>query len=972
MPVPPRRTSVASRKKKPAPSSQPARQPQEHPFPVVGIGASAGGLEAMRRFLTHLTPEPPCALVLLTHQARHTKTSLHALLQKFTPLPIHELARNSILQPGHLYVVPPGTIPAFKKTGIRLRPAPSAAGKGRPPIDAFLTSLAARFGTCSAAVLLSGAGTDGTRGAAAVRGVGGLVLTQDPSTAEFAGMPSAVVRAGLAKHVLAPELLGSQIPELLRQHLPSHPFSKTPATLQRILNLLRVRTGNDFSDYKPSTIHRRIQRRIQISGCGNWDDYAALLEKNPPEIDSLLADFLIRVTRFFRDPDAFETLGQRLLPTLIQQRPENHSFRAWVPGCATGEEVFSLSILLRESLDAVLHTGPVKIFGTDLDTHAIDTARTGRYSKKDASHIAPQRLRRFFTVTGDHIQIRKEIRDHTIFSIQNVIKDPPFIRLDLISCRNLLIYLNPELQARLLPIFHYALNPGGILMLGSSETIGRFTDLFEVVDKKWKIFRRSELPGFTPRIQKSPGSHPASAPPPKSSALIKPIKNNVLGETLERLLLQRFCPAAVLCSPDGSVLYFHGKTGAYLEPAAGRPRLNLLEMARPGLQIELAAALRRVSDQGGHAERCCPSVRGTHKSASVQFTVSRLEETGELRGLLLVTFRTVPKNQGQLPAQNRKNSALNPVETLERELQDTRESLRATIEELQTSNEEFRSANEELQSTNEELQSANEEMETSKEELQSLNEELTTVNAEAEAKALELAHASDDILNLFNSTQIATLFLDNHLRIKRYAESARRLFRLIPSDIGRPLSDLATQLEHVPLQEECRDVLRSLEPKTAEVRTRDGLWFLMRIMPYRTAENAVDGVVATFVDIQPVKSARRTPTLYHEAFHQHPDPMLLINKEGKILEANPVAARWVQRDPSAPDASTVESQLAPKSRTKFQTALRKVLRTKRATELPLSLVPKNKASQTCRFHLLPLAPDAPNEPAVCIVIHPCT
>ncbi len=953
------------------PKTAAAKAPLPPELPVVGIGFSAGGLEAAQRFLARLPPNPPCAFLLVTHRRSRSTTLLCKLLQKSSAIPVSELPDETTLKPGHLYVCPPGKTPGFQGLTVLLKdipPAPKSPSAGRPlPIDSFLAELSTHRGPASVALILSGSGSDGTRGAASVKAAGGIVLVQDPATAQFKGMPASVIRAGLADSVLAPDSLGHQLQNLLPG--PSGTLETTQRALTQIFALLRSRTGHDFSAYKSSTIERRILRRMQIHNCPDWHTYIALLEKQPDEIDRLMADLLIRVTRFFRDPDAFQTLAKNVLPSLIRQRPMHHSFRIWVPGCATGEEVFSLATLFREALDAAGHLGSIKLFGTDLDASAIDTARLGRFQKKDAADIPASKLRRFFIASESEIRVRKEVRDLAIFSIQNVIKDPPFIRLDLISCRNLLIYLSPQLQAQLLPVFHYALNPGGILMLGSSETIGRFSDLFEVVDRKWKIFRKKEVPAHLKRLHKpadpTQSSVPVALPPTTSRATL----SHSLNEHLERLLLQRFCPASVLCTSEGRVLFIHGKTGAFLEPPAGQPRLNLLEMARPGLQIELAASLRRASDLGGDVERLCPEVQGPSGTTSVQFTVSKLEERGPLDGMLLVTFRSVSKPPRNTTHPPPSVSGLSAMETLERELLNTRESLQSTIEELQTSNEEFKSANEELQSTNEELQSANEEMETSKEELQSLNEELTTVNAEVEAKALELSRANDDILNLFNSTQIATLFLDNQLQIKRYAEPARRIFRLIPSDVGRPLSDLTNQLEYPSLLDDCKAVLQSLRPQAAEVRTRDGHSFLMRIMPYRTADNAVDGVVATFVDIQPVKSTQASSNLFNSAFQQLPLPMLILDPLGRIQAAN---AQSVDFLPCATLGSTslFEHFLAPGSVRKFRSALAKTVRSRSGTEVTVIIPSGNDRKRCCGLRIFPLTSNNSGGASVCILISP--
>ncbi len=896
----PRATKPAAHKPPalaPAPPAHPVIRELERGFPIVGIGASAGGLEALDELFAHMPTDTGMAFVVITHQHPGHTSLLPELLGKIAGIKVLVAADGLKVEPNRVYVSPPGGSLAIlggtlQRMDTERKEAPHL------PIDYFLRSLAADQKDKAICIILSGTGTDGTLGLKAIKGESGMAMVQEVAAAKYAGMPSSAVATGLADFVLPAPAMPKQLVAYARgPYLAMAASGELPAELaqpmQKIFILLRARTGNDFSSYKPNTIRRRIERRMNLHQIKGPAQYVRYLQENPHELDILFKELLISVTSFFRDPKAFDALTKAALPALLRARPDDHAFRLWVPGCATGEEVFSLAILMRERLEAANRPVDVQVFGTDLDAEAIEAARNGRFPEGISSDMSAQRLERHFTHDDSTYRIRKEVREMAVFAFQNVIKDPPFTKLDLISCRNLLIYLNVDLQHRLLPIFHYALKPGGLLFLGSSETIGGFGDLFEIVDKKWKIFRRKEtLPGahpllefpaqrLTPNIE---SSLPVALRPPRESNIAGPV---------ERLLLARFAPASVVVSERGDVIYIHGRTGLYLEPAAGHPQMNILEMAREGLQHELASALRQAIAQKTEVLREGVRVKANGDFAYVNVSVTKIHEPESVRGLLLVAFRP---QQTPVKAGKAKGGALSKrgtplVEGLERELQSTKESLQTTIEELETSNEELKSTNEELQSTNEELQSTNEEMETSKEEMQSLNEELNTVNAEMQSKVEDLSHTNDDMQYLLNSTEVATLFLDDELNIKRYTEQVRKFVSLIPTDIGRPLADLVLGLAYKTLVEDCREVLRTLVFKLAEVQAKDGPWYLMRIMPYRTAQNVVDGVVITFVDISQVKAAERSLHRMSKVFLDGLDPMIIVDVAGRILELNAEAAR---------------------------------------------------------------------------------
>jgi len=866
-------------------------------FPVVGIGASAGGLEALDELFREMPLDTGMAFVVVTHQHPGHPSLLPELLGKITRLPVVQISDGLKTQPDHVYVSAPGGSLAILG-GILHRMEAEKTEAPHLPIDSFFRSLAEDQQEKAICIVLSGTGTDGTLGLRAVKGEWGMAMVQQVESAKYAGMPGSAIATGLADFVLPPADMPRQLVAYARGlHFATPLGEDGPAgsavPMQKIFVLLRNRTGHDFSSYKSSTIHRRIERRMNLHQLKKLSEYVEFLHENPHETDILFKELLISVTNFFRDPEAFGVLSAEVLPGMMQSRPENHTFRAWVPGCATGEEVYSLAILMRECAESAKRQCDVQIFGTDLDNEAIEAARHGRYPAGIAADVTPERLQRFFVADDGTYRIRKEIREMAVFAVQNVIKDPPFTKLDLISCRNLLIYLNADLQRRLMPVFHYALKPGGLLFLGTSETIGGFSDLFEVVDKKWKIFRRKETALAPHPLLEFPVKAVAAGVESRAPAVPRaPRESNIAG-LVDRLLLGRFAPSSVVVSDRGDVVYIHGRTGDFLEPAAGQPRLNILDMAREGLQLELASALRQAVAQGGEVTREDIRIKAHGASLHLDLGVSRILEPESLRGLLLVTFRPRPAPADAVkPEGNRRGTPeTGRIEELERELKCTKESLQITIEELETANEELKSANEELQSTNEELQSTNEEMETSKEEMQSLNEELTTVNAEMQSKVDDLSRTNDDMQNLLNSTDVATLFLDGKLNIKRYTEPARGLVNLIQTDIGRPLGDLVSSLAYDRLVADCREVLRTLVIRVAEVQTRDGHWYLMRIRPYRTAENVIDGVVITLLDIDPIKSAEKTLLRLSKVFLEGPEPMMILDLSGRILDLNDEAER---------------------------------------------------------------------------------
>ena len=858
-------------------------------FPVVGVGASAGGLEALEEFFLNVPEGSGMAYVVVTHQHPGHVSLLPELLAKRTPMMIVVARDGMPVRPNCVYLssaenclgISGGLLQLvkIKHDGLQL------------PIDYFFRSLAQDQGERAVGIVLSGTGTDGTLGLRAIKGANGITMTQDPQSAKYTGMPMSAIATGLVDFVLPPkemtERLTAHFEAMLSRPADAQPVDPNlPERLQKIIFLLRNRTGHDFSAYKPATIGRRVERRMGLHQFKNTGQYLKYLEESPAEQDLLFQELLIGVTSFFRDPEAFQALSRKVLPRLLKSKPDGSIFRVWVPGCSTGEEAYTLAMVMQDCLERINKPLSLQIFATDLDGHAIDAARTGLYPEGISVDVPKEQLSRHFVKEEKSYRLKKNIRELVVFAPQNVVKDPPFTKLDFISCRNLLIYLKGEIQKRLLSLFHYALKPQGILFLGPSESLGEFGNYFGAVDKKWRIFSRKETAAaIYPPAEFS--SHPADASPePATPPATTVVQEPRVAVEFEKLLISRFVPASVVINAQGDISYIHGRTGDYLEPAAGRPRLNLLEMAREGLALDLGSAIRRAAGQQKEAR--APGVRvkinGGH--AYVNITVSRLREPASLRGLLLVTFEPSPsraaraRSRASRPATKREATRMSE---LEQELQFTRESLRSTVEELQSSNEE-------LQSTNEELQSSNEELETSREEMQSLNEELQTVNAQLQAKVDALSQTNDDMQNLLNSTSIATLFLDGHLRIKRFTEQAKAVINLIPSDVGRPIGDLVSNLNYDELEKDATEVLRTLHSREREVRTKAGGWRLVRILPYRTMENMIDGLVVTFIDINKLKMASeeaRTAKLFAESVTATlREPILVMDLDRRIISVN--------------------------------------------------------------------------------------
>ncbi|MCB1887277.1 MAG: PAS domain-containing protein [Rhodocyclaceae bacterium] len=857
-------------------------------FPIVGIGASAGGLEAIEA-LFHGIPEGlGASFVLVQHLDPHHKSILAELVARFTPMPVVEAASGQSILPDHVYVIPPNRELALLNGALQLM-APTAPRHLRLSIDYFFRSLARDQGTGAVCIVLSGAGSDGTLGLRAVKGEGGAALVQSPESAAYDSMPGSAIATGLADAVLKPGEMGAWL-EAYTRHLPaagiltqvlSEPESSSDA--DKLFVLVRNRSGYDFSLYKEGTIGRRIERRIAVNRVDTLSEYLAILHDHPAELDRLWKDFLISVTQFFRNRKSMTALEAKAIPGLLSNHTGTEPLRVWVPGCSTGEEAYTLAMLLHDHFDRSGARRHLQIFATDIDDDALQIGRLGVYPSSVAADVPAHFLRRYFIKHPQGFEMAKSLRSSIVFARHDITRDPPFSRIDLISCRNLLIYMQSALQERVLDTLSYALRATGILFLGSSESIGKFAHLYETVDRRARIFRRL---GVDARAYRPVAIFPRRLQSDGGGA--SPLELDAGEGELERLtrstLLKEHTPVCVVVDERHQVLYIHGRSGAYLEPASGRASMNVLRMAREGLRAELASALREVArtQQIRRIERLrTRSEDGRERRVSL--TVRPLPADLPKPGAFMILF----EDGGPVDAQD---SAVSPqdaeeigdsdrVYQLEQELVENRENLQNANEELETSNEE-------LQSTIEELQSSNEELMTSQEELSSINEELHTVNVELEDKIRQLEATTDDLENLLMSTELGTIFLDVDLKVRRFTPAACRVINLIPADVGRPIEHIVHKLEYEGLVADTERVLNTLEPRTLEVRSRDGVWYSLRITVYRTGNNAVAGVVLNFIDrTEHVMAEQR----FKQLLERLPDATILTNGQGEIVQVNQLA-----------------------------------------------------------------------------------
>ncbi len=880
--------------------------PSDEPVAIVGIGASAGGLEALEGFFDHLPPKSGIAYVVIQHLAPQHKSVMDAILSKHTGMRINRITSGMKAEPDNIYLNQPDKDVTIVNGLLCLAELEEPHGI-RLPIDRFLRSLAADRGEKAVCVILSGTGSDGTQGLKAIKETGGMAMVQEKEQARYEGMPASALATGLVDFELPVEDMADEIMKFAShtyvrcQQAVTAPEEDMEGSFARIFSFIRSETGHDFSGYKRKTTQRRIERRMALHGIDAVDAYVTFLREDSNEVKALYRDMLITVTSFFREPEAFEVLEKTAVHELLDTREPDTALRVWVPGCGTGEEAYSIAILIAEHLAARKRHLEVQVFATDLDDGSIEYARAGVYPASIAADVKAKRLERFFVSVDGSWRIKRRIREMLVFAVQDLIKDPPFSNLDLISCRNVLIYLDGALQKEVLSLFHYVLRPGGYLFLGSAETIGGFGDRFETVDSKHRIYRRKEAihgevkPHGVPPFFERRGRYPLTGEPSSRSA------SDIRG-LAHRAIIDKYTPPCVLINGRHEILYFHGDTDKYLASPAGEASLDILKMIRPEIRYKLSGALHSVSK--GLETVVCDDLTVVHgcESVSLDLVVKPVEDLRGAPGMMLVVFeeRRKPKparrRAGRYKADHPEDSS---ATALQQELASTKEHLQAAIEELETSNEELRSANEELQSTNEELQSTNEELETAREELRSSNEELETVATEREHKIQTLSKAHDDLNNLLASTDIGTIFLDLELRIKFFTPPTTAIFNVIETDIGRPISDITTAAKYAGLDRDAREVLTTLTKKETEVQTTDGRWFTVKMLPYRTTDNVINGVVITFTDVTRIKRAREHLAISRVALaafmESATDGMMLFDSEGNLIEMNSAALELFPR-----------------------------------------------------------------------------
>ncbi len=886
-------------------------------FPIVGIGASAGGLKAFEKFFSNIPKKTDLdlAFVLVQHLDPDHKSLLTELVRRFTDLQVSEITDGLTVLPNNVYIIPENKDLAIMKGKLQLLDPVSPRGL-RVPIDNFFRSLALDQKEQSIGIVLSGTGTDGTLGLKEIKGQGGMTMVQEPATAEYDGMPRSAIRGTTVDYILPPQEMAGRLLDYIEYAFNKYP-SREPINeskqvedgLNKIFMLLRGQVGYDFSSYKKNTINRRIERRMTVNQIDDLDTYIRYLRENPMELDLLFRNLLIGVTSFFRDAEAFDILKKEVIEPLVEKLKPAQPLRIWVPGCASGEEAYSIAMLVQEALDKKNKHPKVQIFATDIDPEAIEKARAGIYPESIAADVSPARLARYFQSEDSSYRVNKSLRDMIVFALQNMIEDPPFSKIDLISCRNVLIYMESNIQKKVLSLFRYSLNENGCLFLGTSESIGDFVDDFDTVDRKWKIYKLKPGALYKPITDIGMSFHSDAA---REKPAAEKEREFNLREYVENALLSDYTPSAVIINEQGDGLYFHGHTGRYLEPSQGDATLNIIKMAREGLRMGLTNAIRKVSVEKKPCKSSNIKVKTNGDSVLIDLEVTPIIQPDSKKDLLMVTFQEIPHVKLDASGKKIADAADNKdqrIAELEHELGVKEEYLQTTIEELETSNEELKSTNEELQSSNEELQSTNEELGTSREELQSVNEELVTVNTELQNKIEQLSLANNDLSNLMAATGIGTVFVDNKLDIQRFTPAATDVINLIQGDIGRPVSHIVSNLNYDGLVEDVQTVLDKLIPREKEVRTKKGKWYLMRILPYRTLENTIEGAVINFIDISIQKKAQeqladlKTSAEEAQRYAENivetvPDPLITLDSDMKVASANHAFYELFQVKPS--------------------------------------------------------------------------
>ncbi|MEG4084230.1 chemotaxis protein CheB [Microcoleus sp. POL10_C6] len=880
-------------------------------FPVVGMGASAGGLEAFMQLLSHLPIDTGMAFVIIQHMLPHQESTLSVILARSTLMPVHEVTDGMLIAPNQVYVIPPNFSMTIERSVLKL--TPRGRGKGVfMSVDTFLFSLAEERGNKAIGVILSGGDSDGAQGLKAIKAAGGITFAQCQESAQVSSMPNTAVATGQVDFILTPEKIAQKIAEIGRHpYIADRPSTELTTTenastsedaltskgkdaIAIIYSLLRAATGVDFTNYKQTTLKRRMHRRMLLYKLERIEDYAEYLQNTPAEVTALYHDVLIHVTSFFRDPESFDALSSTVFPAIVKDKSPKKPIRIWIAGCSTGEEAYSMAICLLEFLAARSTNLPIQIYATDISENAIAIARTGFYTHAQVADVSPERLHRFFVQVEGGYQITKPVRELCVFARQNLIADPPFSRMDLITCRNVLIYLGPQLQKKLLPLFHYGLGPAGFLVLGSSETVGEFSELFALFDKKNKIYTKKLLSHWL-SMDLNASNYPLTPPnpPPLQTERLDEIE---MEKEADRIVLNQYAPAGVVINTASEILQFRGQTNPYLELAPGRASFNLLRMAKEGLRVELQTAIQEASHQKQSIARAGLELKEGEILRQVGINVIPFQAGAVAKDYFLVLFKEECPICA-LPAADdgRVNSDASQAESLEiarllEELKTTKEHLGAIVQEHQAANQDLRAANEEILSSNEELQSMNEELETAKEEIQATNEELNTINDELQRRNVESTQVSNDLENLLASINIPILMLGGDLRIRRFTPAIAGIFSLISSDVGRSLSDITHKLIVPDLEQLILEVIRTLNLKVQEVQDRDGHWYDLHLRPYRTIDNKIDGAVLMLVDINQLKvSAQHLMEAknYAETIVETVrEPLLVLDLDLRAITAN--------------------------------------------------------------------------------------
>lgn len=896
--------------------SQPAAKPiQAESVPpssatsplIVGVGASSGGLDAFSQVLRSLPPEPGLALIFVQHMAPQHESMLASLLAGASTMPVLQVSEDTEIRVNHVYVVPPNRTLRYEHGVLAVHPRPQNATQ-YTPINAFFESLADGLGERAVVVILSGSGGDGTEGVHAIKARGGIVLVQDPATAKFTGMPQTAIATSKVDVILTPEHIADELAYLAKQspitalipRKPGDSLTLEDQHLDEIFHILRIANGVDFSQYKLPTLQRRIQRRMVLQRVDSPSHYVKFLKDTPAEAAALFQDIFIHVTRFFRDPESFEFLSQKVFPALFEARRPDAPLRIWVPGCSTGEEAYSIAMKLTEYLEESKQNAAVQIFATDISDQAVEKARAAIYPASVVDEISPERIRRFFVPTDGHYRISKAIRDQCVFARQDLIRDPPFSKLDFIVCRNVLIYLGQPVQSKLISIFHYALKSNGYLMLGNAETIGAHAELFSVVDKTHRVYCK-KIADRTRDV-----SFPVLYNPLASKIATETVSENrrpgSMQAEVNRLILDRYAPSGVVVNDDMRILHFRGQTGRYIEPAPGDASLNLLKMCREGLTHALRGAIQnaqkkqsavrreglRVKCDGELLEVAIEVIPMKTLESGTNYLVLFHESKDQVPDPLSERTRSLKKSARKTPGTKR--TPADEVERLQSELVASRQYLQSIIQDLESTNEELQSANEEILSSNEEFQSTNEELDTAKEELQSTNEELNTVNEQLHSRNEELATINSDLVNLLNGVHIAIVIVARDLRLRRFTPIAESVLNLIPSDIGRPITQIKPNINFPELEKSILQVIDSVTVQHHEVQDSQGHWYSLTIRPYKSVDNRIDGAVITLFDTDEV---RRFETQMQEAqeFAQGvldtiQDGLVELNEEFRILRFN--------------------------------------------------------------------------------------